>query len=135
MGWLASLVLGLPGIAGKLLDYLNKRSDNGVVINGQAVSGDVSIAQAQLAAYVEERRIFAQAQAAQAQSPWTAWMIPFAFGLCMLHFGAIVLDSTLLLNWQVAKLPSPYDQMEWSIVMAVIGVNGVSGIVKRVFMK
>ena len=27
----ASLILGLPGIAGKLLDYLGKRSDNTVL--------------------------------------------------------------------------------------------------------
>lgn len=135
MGFLATLILGIPGIVGKLFDYLGKRSDNAVLTNGQNVTGDATIAQAQLTAYVEERKVIAQERAAQHLSPWTAWMIPAAFGLCMLHFGAIVLDSTFRFNWQVAKLPAPYDQMEWSIVMAVIGVVGIAPTVRRIFGK
>ena len=131
----ASLILGLPGIAGKLLDYLGKRSDNTVLTNGQNVSGDTTVAQAQLLAYVEERKVIAQERAAQHLSPWTAWMIPTAFGLCMLHFGAIVLDSTFLFNWRVAKLPPPYDEMERYIVLSVIGVAGVAGTIRKVFAK
>lgn len=131
----ASLILGLPGIAGKLLDYLGKRSDNTVLTNGQNVSGDTTVAQAQLLAYVEERKVIAQERAAQHLSPWTAWMIPTAFGLCMLHFGAIVLDSTFLFNWRVAKLPPPYDEMERYIVLSVIGVAGVAGTVRKIFTK
>ena len=123
------------GIVAPVLAYLNKRSDNGVLTNGQNVTGDVTVAQAQLAAYVEERKIIAQERAAQHLSPWTAWMIPTAFGLCMIHFGAIVLDSTFLFQWKVAKLPPPYDKMEWSIVMAVIGVAGVAPTVRRIFGK
>jgi hypothetical protein len=131
----ASLILGLPGIAGKLLDYLGKRSDNTVLTNSQNVSGDTTVAQAQLLAYVEERKVIAQERAEQHLSPWTAWMIPTAFGLCMLHFGAIVLDSTFLFNWRVAKLPPPYDEMERYIVLSVIGVAGVAGTVRKVFSR
>lgn len=134
-GLLAKLLLGLPGVLDGLFAYLNKRSDNGVLTNGQNVSGDVTIGQAQLAAYVEERKAVAAERAAQRLSPWTAWMIPTAFGLCMIHFGAIVLDSTFLFNWRVAKLPAPYDAMEWSIVMAVIGVAGIAPTVRRIFGK
>ncbi|MGV7034831.1 hypothetical protein [Methylobacterium symbioticum] len=132
---LAKLVLGLPGVLDGLFGYLQKRSDNGVLTNGQNVAGDVTVAQAQLAAYVEERKALAAERAAQRLSPWTAWMIPTAFALCMLHFGAIVLDSTFLFNWRVAKLPAPYDQMEWCIVMAVIGVAGIAPTVRRIFGK
>ena len=121
------------GIVQAVLAYLNKRSDNGVLTNSQNVTGDVTVAQAQLTAYVEERKVVAQERADQHLSPWTAWMIPTAFGLCMIHFGAIVLDSTFRFNWQVAKLPAPYDQMEWSIVMAVIGVAGIAPTVRRIF--
>ena len=121
------------GIVAPVLAYLSKRSDNGVVTNGQNVTGDVTVAQAQLTAYVEERKVVAQERAEQHLSPWTAWMIPTAFGLCMVHFGAIVLDSTFRFNWQVAKLPAPYDAMEWSIVMAVIGVAGIAPTVRRIF--
>ena len=134
-GFLAKLLLGLPGLADGLFGYLNKRSDSAVLVNGQNVAADVSVGQAQLAAYVEERKVIAAERAAQHLSPWTAWMIPTAFGLCMVHFGAIVLDSTFLFNWRVAKLPTPYDQMEWSIVMAVIGVAGIAGAVRKVFTK
>ncbi|MCJ2112981.1 hypothetical protein MKK64_17510 [Methylobacterium sp. E-025] len=132
---LSSLILGLPGIAGKLLDYLGKRSDNTVLTNGQNVTGDTTVAQAQLVAYVEERKVIGAERAAQRLSPWSAWMIPTAFGLCMLHFGAIVLDSTFRFNWQVAKLPAPYDVMESTIVASVIGVAGVQATVGCIFSK
>ncbi len=124
-----------PGFASAVVAYLNKRSDNGVLTNGQNVTGDVSVSQAQLAAYVEERKVIAQERAAQHLSPWTAWMIPTAFGLCMIHFGAIVLDSTFRFNWQVAKLPGIYAGMEWSIVASVIGINGITPTVRRIFGK
>ena len=132
-GWIASLVLGLPGLASGLLGYLNKRADAAVTTNGQNVTGDVTLGQAQLAAYVEERKVVAAERARLQESAWTRWMIPVAFGLCMIHFGAIVLDSTFLFGWRVAKLPPPYDAMEWSVVMAVIGVSGVSAAVRRIF--
>ncbi len=123
------------GIVQAVLAYLNKRSDNGVLTNGQNVTGDVTIAQAQLTAYVEERKVVAQERAEQHLSPWTAWMIPTAFGFCMIHFGAIVLDSTFRFNWQVAKLPAPYDAMENAIVLSVIGVAGIAPTVRRIFGK
>ena len=123
------------GIVAPVLAYLNKRSDNGVLTNGQNVTGDVTVAQAQLTAYVEERKVIAQERATEHLSPWTAWMIPTAFGLCMLHFGAIVLDSTFRFDWQVAPLPGRYADMEWAIVMAVIGVAGIVPTVRRVFGK
>lgn len=130
---IAGLLLKL--FSGPILTYLNKRSDNAVLTNGQNVSADVTVTQAQLQAYIEERKVIAQERAAQRGSLWTAWMIPVAFGLCMLHFGAIVLDSTFPLHWGIPKIPPPYDQMEWSIVMAVIGLNGISATVRKVFSK
>ncbi|SFV07936.1 MULTISPECIES: hypothetical protein [unclassified Methylobacterium] len=123
------------GIVQAVLAYLNKRSDNGVLTNAQNVTGDVTVAQAQLTAYVEERKVVAQERAEQHLSPWTAWMIPTAFGFCMIHFGAIVLDSTFRFNWQVAKLPAPYDAMENAIVLSVIGVAGIAPTVRRIFGK
>lgn len=60
------------GIVQAVLAYLNKRSDNGVLTNAQNVTGDVTVAQAQLTAYVEERKVVAQERAEQHLSPWTA---------------------------------------------------------------
>ncbi|MEG9525068.1 MAG: hypothetical protein MIL41_04750 [Hyphomicrobiales bacterium] len=121
------------GIVQAVIAYLDKRSDNSVLTNSQNVTGDVTVGQAQLSAYIEERKIVAQERAAEHLSPWTAWMIPTAFGLCMIHFGAIVLDSTFLFHWQVAKLPAPYDAMENAIVLSVIGVAGIAPTVRRIF--
>lgn len=79
--------------------------------------------------------MIAQERAAQHLSPWTAWMIPTAFGLCMIHFGAILLDSTFLFHWQGAKLPAPYDALENAIVLSVIGVAGITPTIRRIFGK
>ena len=138
MGLLAtvgSLLVKLfgSGIVQAVLAYLDKRSDNTALTNGQNVTADVTVGQAQLSAYIEERKIVAQERAAEHLSPWTAWMIPTAFGFCMVHFGAIVLDSTFRFNWQVAKLPAPYDAMENAIVLSVIGVAGIAPTVRRIF--
>ncbi|AYO85314.1 hypothetical protein [Methylobacterium brachiatum] len=123
------------GIVAPVLDYLGKRSDNGVLTNGQNVTGDVTVAQAQLTAYVEERKAIAQERARWSDHPLTGGMIPCAFYLCMVHFGAIVLDSTFRFNWQVAKLPAPYDAMENAIVLSVIGVAGIAPTVRRIFTR
>lgn len=122
-------------IVAPVVAYLSKRSDNTVLTNGQNVTADTTVAGAQFAAYVEERKVIAAERARLAESLWTAWMIPTAFALCLLHFGAIVLDSTFLFGWQVAKLPAPYDAMENAIVLSVIGVAGVSGTVRKIFAK
>lgn len=123
------------GIVQAVIAYLDKRSDNTELTNGQNVTADVTVGQAQLSAYIEERKIVAQERAAEHLSPWTAWMIPTAFGFCMVHFGAIVLDSTFRFNWQVAKLPAPYDAMENAIVLSVIGVAGIAPTVRRIFTR
>lgn len=140
MGFLAivgNLLVKLfgSGIVQAVIAYLDKRSDNTALTNGQNVTADVTVGQAQLSAYIEERKIVARERAAEHLSPWTAWMIPTAFGLCMIHFGAIVLDSTFLFGWHVAKLPAPYDAMENAIVLSVIGVAGIAPTVRRIFSR
>ena len=132
-GFLAKFVLGLPGLADGLFGYLNKRSDNTVLVNGQNVTADTTVAQAQLTAYVEERKVIASERARQSESIWTAWMIPCAFFLAIAHFGAIVFCSIFQPPFAIAKLPPPYDQLQWTIIASVIGVSGVAGLVKRIF--
>lgn len=128
------------GIVGPVLEYFKQKSSDGVVINGQNVAADVSVTQAQLTAYVEERKVVAQERAAQHLSPWTAWMIPTAFALCMLHYGCLIIVSTFpgfwfTQGWVVNALPGPYPTIESAIIMSVIGVNGISATVRKVFSK
>lgn len=134
-GLAAKLLLGIPGIVNGLFAYLDKKTDASVSINQANVSGDVAVNQAALTAFVEERKVVAGVRAADQQSRWTCWMLPTAFALCMVHFGAILLDSTFLFGWEVAKLPTPYDNMEWQIVATAVGFSGVNTIVRRIFKK
>ncbi|WP_457108434.1 hypothetical protein [Methylobacterium sp. P5_C11] len=71
---IGGFLVKLPGsgIVAPVLAYLSKRSDNGVLTNGQNVTGDVTVAQAQLTAYVEERKVVAAERAKLAESKWTA---------------------------------------------------------------
>jgi hypothetical protein len=132
-GFLAKLLLGLPGLADGLFGYLNKRADAGVATNQANVTGDVAVNQAALAAYVEERKVAASVRAADSVSRWTCWMLPGAFAFCLLHFGAIVLDSTFLFGWRVAALPAPYDAIEGSIIATAIGFSGAKAMIGRIF--
>ncbi len=59
------------GIFAPVLAYLGKRSGNGVLTNSQNVIGDVTVAQAQLTAYVEEQKVLAAERAKLAESKWT----------------------------------------------------------------
>jgi hypothetical protein len=121
------------GIVTPVLEYFKQKSSDAVTVNGQNVTGDVSITQAQLTAYVEERKVIAAERAKIEESLWTAWMIPTAFGFALFHFAMIVLDSVFRFGWGIAKLPPPYDQLQWTIIGSVIGVSGVSSVIKRVF--
>lgn len=135
MGWIASLLLGLPGMVDGLFGYLNKRADSAVATNQANVAGDVAVNQAALTAYIEERKVAASVREADTKSGWTCWMLPAAFGFCLLHFGAIVLDSTFLFGWRVAALPAPYDAIEGSIIATAIGFSGAKAVIGRIFGK
>lgn len=131
--WLAKLFIDLPGIADKLFDYLGKKTDANVLKNQAGITGDIAVNQAALTAYIEERKVIAAEKAKLSESLWTVWMIPTAFLFAIAHFAAIVLDSMLHLGWAIAKLPAPYDQLQWTIIGSVIGVSGISGVIRRVF--
>ncbi len=48
----------------------------------------------------------------------SAWIRPLIVYPCVLHFGAIVLDSTFAFGWGIAKLPAPYDGYEQAIILS-----------------
>jgi hypothetical protein len=56
----------------------------------------------------------------QADRGWwvTSWIRPLIVYPCVIHFGAIVLDSTFHLGWNIAKLPPPYEGYEQAIILS-----------------
>jgi len=108
------------GIIEKLLGYLQQRANVQLEERKAEVGADTQLALAQLTAEVEARKL--QTQIALADAGWwvTRWMRPLAFYLCLMHFGAIVLDSTFRLHWGVPALPPPYDGFEQAILLSII---------------
>lgn len=143
MGFLLGLLLKLPGLANGLLGYLNKRADVGLETHKADVAGDTSVNVALVQGYIEEAKIAAATRAADRGSLWTAWMLPTAFGVCMVHFGAVVFDSVPLWghvigSWHVAALPGAYPALQQTIIYSVAGVVGtksVANVVGRIFTK
>lgn len=137
MGWLVSLLFKLPGIADGILGYLQKKQDVGLETYKTGVQADAAINIELIKAQIEDRRIVAQQRAADRESIWTAWMLPTAFGLCVLHYGAIVIDSLPLFghvvgSWSIPALPAPYDTIQQSIILTVCGVAGVGGVAGKI---
>lgn len=140
---LMGFLLKLPGLADGLFTYLNKKSDNTVLVNGQNVNADTILGQAQLAAYIEESKINADRRKSDGESLWTAWMMPTLFAVCLLHFSGIVFDSMCLLghevgSWRIARLPEPYSTLELGVLGAAAGlktVHAVGSVVKKIFTK
>lgn len=124
---LASLLLKLLGLFGggvfdalaaRLADLLRQRASDELARFQAGVAADTQIALAQVNAQIEARKL--QAQMLQADRGWwvTAWIRPLIVYPCVLHFGAIVLDSTFSFGWGIAKLPQPYDGYEQAVILS-----------------
>jgi hypothetical protein len=129
----------IPGFVSGLLTWLNKKADTDLEKFKTAVGGDVQLNIAELQAKVEVARLVAGMRKDDREHWFTAWMVPVAFGIFILHIAAIVFDSIPLLghvigSWQISKLPGIYESMQYNIVLTVCGVAGVSSI-KKIFSK
>lgn len=124
---LSAIVLKLVGflgggafdaLLGRLADYLRASANDDLARFQTGVAADTQIALAQVNAQIEARKV--QAQLIQADRGWwvTAWVRPLIVYPCVLHFGAIVLDSTFAFGWGIAKLPPPYDGYEQAIILS-----------------
>lgn len=104
----------LAGVAG----YLQQRANSDLARFQAGVSADTQIALSRVQAEIETRKL--QAQIIEADRGWwvTSWIRPLIVYPCVLHFGAIVLDSTFHLGWSIAKLPPPYDGYEQAIILS-----------------
>ncbi len=115
-GWLGGGVF--DALIGRVADLLRHRASNDLARFQTGVQADAQIALAQVTAQIEARKI--QAQIMEADRGWwvTAWIRPLIVYPCVLHFGAIVLDSTFAFGWGIAKLPAPYDGYEQAIILS-----------------
>lgn len=129
----------LPGFVSGLLSWLNKKTDADLAKIKNAIDGDVTLNVAELRYKVEVARMAADMRKDDREHWFTAWMVPTAFAIFIIHIAAVVFDSIPLLghevgSWQVSKLPGLYADMQYNIVMTICGVAGVSAI-KKIFSK
>ena len=116
MGWLGGGAF--DALLGRLADSLRAKASDDLARFQTSVQADTQIALARVNAEIEARKL--QAQLIQADRGWwvTAFIRPLIVYPCVLHFGAIVIDSTFLLGWGIAKLPPPYDGYEQAIILS-----------------
>jgi hypothetical protein len=137
---LFSILLGLvPKLGSWFVDYLGKRSDNELEKIKATIGGDVQLNVAELRYKVEIARMAADMRKDDREHWFTAWMVPCAFSIFIIHIAAVVFDSIPLFghevgSWQVAKLPGLYADMQYNIVMTICGVAGVASI-KKIFSR
>lgn len=108
----------LDALLGRVADLLQRKASDDLARVQAAVQADAQIALSRINAEIEVRKL--QAQLAQADRGWwvTAWIRPLIVYPCVIHFGAIVLDSTFRFGWGIAKLPPPYDGYEQAIILS-----------------
>jgi len=116
MGWLGGGAF--DALLGRLADSLRAKASDDLARFQTSVQADTQIALARVNAEIEARKL--QAQLIQADRGWwvTAFIRPLIVYPCVLHFGAIMIDSTFLLGWGIAKLPPPYDGYEQAIILS-----------------
>lgn len=112
-GWIFSSTFGK--MFSGVLDYRNVKAgiEAGVI-------KDVVLADLEL------NRI--KVQMAQVNQQWWAsrWIVPGFAYITMAHYGAVVLDSIFLFDWNVAALPGPIADWEGQIILSffIIGTTG-----------
>jgi hypothetical protein len=137
---LFSILLGLvPKLGSWFVDYLGKRSDNELEKIKATIGGDVQLNVAELRYKVEIARMAADMRKDDREHWFTAWMVPCAFSIFIIHIAAVVFDSIPLFghevgSWAVSKLPGIYADMQYNIVMTICGVAGIASI-KKIFTR
>ncbi len=108
----------LDTLLGRVADLLQRKASDDLARYQTGVAADTQIAIAQVNAQIEARK--EQAKLLEADRGWrvTAWIRPLIVYPCVIHFGAIVIDSTFRFGWGIAKLPPPYDGYEQAIILS-----------------
>lgn len=105
LSWITSILSG--GILDKLLAIYSKRQDTDALIAVETIKAEL-----------ETRRL--QQQLILAEGGWwvTRLIRPLIVYPFVIHIGAIALDSTFTMGWGIAKLPSPYESLEQTIILS-----------------
>jgi hypothetical protein len=125
IGWFGGDIFGkiVDGVAG----YFRQKANDDLARFQTGVAADTQIAVARINAEIEARKVQEQVLAADRGWRVTAWIRPLLVYPCVIHFGAIVIDSIpfwtpfgahVTGSWQVAKLPAPYDLYEQAIILS-----------------
>ncbi|MBK3406312.1 hypothetical protein H0176_23415 [Methylorubrum populi] len=129
----------LPGLAGKFLDFANKRADSDLARHQADVGADVSTNAQMFQAWIVAQQQVAAARNADRASLLTAWMMPLAFAIAITHFGAVTFDcfpwpGHEVGSWRIAAMPGAYLQIQQTIIWAGVGLIGLLG-VKKTFAR
>lgn len=125
LGFLGGKVFG--ALVERVADYLKQKANDDLARFQTGVSADTQVALARLNAEIETRKLQAELLKADRGCWVTAFIRPLIVYPCVLHFGAIVLDSTPFWTpfgahavgaWGVPKLPAPYDAYEQAILLS-----------------
>jgi len=112
--------------------YFQTRANAQLAQYQTGVSADTQIALAQINAQIALAS--RQQEMLTADKGWwvTAWIRPLIAYPLVMHFGAIVLDTTFAMGWQVPPLPGEYGAYEHDIILSFFIVRSLEK-VARVF--
>lgn len=114
-------------IAGKIFGATFGKMFSGVLDYRNVKAGiEAGVIEDVVLADLELNRI--KVQMAQVNNQWWAsrWIVPGFAYITMAHYGAVVLDSIFLFDWNVAALPGPIADWEGQIILSffIIGTTG-----------
>jgi hypothetical protein len=137
---MSAVLTKIPGLASKLIDYEVAKQNTAVQTHNTDVAADTQVNLAVLQNKLETDKLIAAQRAADRLSPWTEWMLPALFAVCLYHFGAIALDSVpsfghVVGSWRVAALPDAQASIETSVLLGAAGVTVAVPAIRRIFSK
>ena len=95
------------GLLEKGLDYLSQRHDNASEITKERIKAELETRKVQKELIVQEHGWWV-----------TRWQRPFLFYPCAAHILAIILDTVFAFGWGIPSLPSPYNELQFAIVLS-----------------
>lgn len=107
------------GLLDKLLDHYNNKDTHAA-----------EVAKEHIKAEIETRK--QQKELIVAEHGWwiTRWQRPFLFYPCALHVLAIVFDTVFQMGLGVPSLPSPYNELQFAIILSYFLTRPVEKSVK-----